>query len=65
VYRLEVHFPDKSAADHVEHVPQGADALARIEALLAEHHGCERIVVFHGVTRLFAVDCKGNTLAAD
>ena len=62
MYVLHVFYSKSGSPNHIEHVANAADALARIAALLQEHAGCERIVVMHGVTRLFAVDCKGNTL---
>ncbi|HEX2561982.1 hypothetical protein [Phenylobacterium sp.] len=43
-------------------VKRASDTLARIPALLGEHGDCERIVVFIGPTRLFAVDCHGNKI---
>jgi hypothetical protein len=39
-----------------------SEALALIPRILAEHHGCERVVVMMGTVRLFAVDCAGNTM---
>lgn len=39
-----------------------AAVLDVIPTLLAEHEGCERVVVMMGVTRLFSVDCHGNRL---
>jgi hypothetical protein len=62
VYLLEVYLPHESGPHHTERIRVASDALARIPALLHEHDGCERIVVYFGATRLFAVDCKGNTL---
>jgi hypothetical protein len=62
VYSLEVYFPDNPGPHHVERTGDAHGAMARIPALLQEHDGCERIVVYFNTTRLFAVDCKGNTL---
>lgn len=60
VYTLEVFYDGK--AHHIERIRSAAEVLARIPVLLELHHGCERIVVRLGDARLFAVDCKGNTL---
>lgn len=38
----------------------GAEALALVQAALAEHDGCERVVVMLDDVRLFSVDCDGN-----
>ena len=62
MYALHVFYPDEPSANHIEVVTTAALALSRIPMILKEHHGCERIVVFYGAARLFAVDCKGNTL---
>jgi len=62
MYALEVYFPKDRVPSHVEHMTAAAGLLARIPILLREHDGCEKIVVVAGETRLFAVDCKGNTL---
>jgi hypothetical protein len=62
VYLLEVYLPNERGPHRIERMTVASDALARIPVLLHEHHGCERIVVYFNDTRLFAVDCKGNTL---
>ena len=62
MYILEVYFPNERRPHLLEQVTTGAEALARIPVLLHGHHGCEQVVVFHEGARLFAEDCKGNTL---
>jgi hypothetical protein len=62
MYTLHVFYSKSGPLHHIEHAANAAEALARIPAILKEHEGCERIVVMHGDTRLFAVDCKGNML---
>ena len=61
VYLVEVYFAEDRRPRHAERIKSAHDAMGRISALLAEHHGCEKIVVYSGDTRLFSVDCKGNT----
>ncbi len=61
MYVLEVYFAGDRYPRHVVRTQSAPDAMTRIPALLAEHHGCEKIVVYSGSTRLFSVDCKGNT----
>jgi hypothetical protein len=61
VYALEVHFPNEAVPRRVEVNRSAAGAMARIPELLREHDGCEKVVVYVGMTRLFSVDCKGNT----
>ncbi|MGH7017090.1 MAG: hypothetical protein ACRED8_08385 [Caulobacteraceae bacterium] len=63
-YTLAVFHPsDKLRPIHQERMAQAADVLTAIPKLLAAHPECEQIVVtMDGVTRLFAVDCKGNHL---
>ncbi len=62
MYALHAFYSNTGSPHHIESATNAADALARIPAILKEHVGCEKIVVMHGTTRLFAVDCKGNTL---
>jgi hypothetical protein len=62
MYQLLVyHAGDKRPSADVR-VARAADVLSRIPELLAEHHGCEHIVVTFNEIRLFAVDCAGNRL---
>jgi hypothetical protein len=42
-------------------IAHAADVLAEIPRLFIEHPGCERIEVFLSQTRLFKVDCQGQT----
>lgn len=57
-----VHYSGEGPARHVEPVGSAALVLERIQRLLAEHPGCERIEVRADHIRLFAVDCAGNRL---
>ena len=43
-------------------VPSSADVVALIPRILAEHDGCEHVVVMTGTTRLFAVNCRGERM---
>ncbi len=61
VYALHVFYPDDSGPRHIEHLFDAKEVLTRVSALLEEHEGCERIVVFQTATRLFSVDCHGNS----
>ena len=62
MYSLEVYLPNERRPHHTEHIRVASEALARIPFLLQEHGSCERVVVLFDAVRLFAVDCKGNTL---
>ena len=62
MYRLLVYYPEQTGIHATIHVDRSADVLTRIPQLLAEHDGCERVVVMFNDTRLFAVDCEGNRL---
>lgn len=63
VYRLEVIHPD----GRIERVTisRASDVLDAIPGLLAQHTGCDRIIVYADAQRLFAVDCQGNQLPLD
>jgi hypothetical protein len=61
MYSLEVYFPDERRPHHIERRESAADLVFRIQALLEEHSGCQKIVVMNEGTRLFSVDCHGNT----
>jgi len=63
-YRLVVYFSGEKDARHEETLSLAKDVLHRIPVLLHMHDGCERIAVMAGAVKLFAVDCKGNTLPA-
>lgn len=60
MYKLMVYHPGDQVARAAIKVERAADVLAMIPQVLAEHHGCEHIVVFFDHARLFAVDCHGN-----
>ena len=62
MYQLLVYFPGSDVVRATIEVERSADVLARIPKLLAEHEGCEHIVVMFKDMRLFAVDCTGNRL---
>ena len=62
VYQLEVFYPGQSTPHATIRLISAPEVLVRISTLLAEHHGCEHIVVMSDRARLFAVDCKGNRL---
>lgn len=61
MYALEVYFPNEDSPRHVESTTSASEVLARVSTLMAEHDGCEKVVVYLGSTRLFSADCKGNT----
>ena len=61
-YSLAIYFGDEIQPRHTESVSTAHAVLTRISALLREHSGCKRVVVLSGLTRLFAVDCKGFRL---
>lgn len=63
MYRLEVFHSGSARPAHRELVHRASDAMERISALLREHEGCQKVVVFLDETRLFAVDCEGNQIA--
>jgi hypothetical protein len=60
MYQLLVYFPEQRDAHAIVNAHNASDALALIPRILADHHGCERVVVIMGTVRLFAVDCAGN-----
>ena len=62
MYQLLVYYPERSDAHAMINAQNAFEALALIPRILAEHHGCERVVVMMGTVRLFAVDCAGNTM---
>jgi len=62
MYQLLVFFPGKRAPHATVTAATATEALSLIPKLLAEHIGCEHIVVMADRVRLFAVDCKGNRL---
>ena len=62
MYQLLVYFPGSSVVRATIDVSKSTEVLALIPKLLAEHEGCEHIVVKFNDSRLFAVDCNGNRL---
>jgi hypothetical protein len=62
MYSLEVFYAGDKTPRHVERLLNAADVLKRVHALLAQHEGCETVVVYSEHARLFAVDCRGNRL---
>ncbi len=62
MYTLQVFYPRTLTPEHVEELASAAEVLTRISALLQQHGRCEKVVVWMGPTRLFAVDCKGNRI---
>ena len=62
MYLLMVYHPGDLIARVTVKAGRAAEASALIPQLLAEHAGCEHIVVMLGGVRLFAVDCTGNRL---
>jgi hypothetical protein len=62
MYELHVYYAGDRLPRKTVRAARAADALDRIPQLLAEHDGCEHIVVMVSGVRLFAVDCHGNRL---
>jgi hypothetical protein len=60
MYQLVVYFPGSAIARSTISLDRSTDVLDLISKLLAEHEGCEHIVVMFNGIRLFAVDCHGN-----
>lgn len=60
MYHLNVFYHGERTPTHTEAVLGAAQALERMKGILAEHPACHRLEVYHGPTRLFAVDCAGN-----
>ena len=63
MYRLLVFHPGDERPSKTLRMPLASDILESIPRLLKEHEGCERIEIYLGVSRLFSVDCDGNTTA--
>jgi len=59
VYELLVYWPGEAAARTTRTAQRAAEVMDLIPLLLAEHDGCERIVVNSGGARLFSIDCQG------
>ena len=62
MYTLSVFYGSQTKPHAVHRIDRSADVLTAIPKLLAEHEGCEHIVVTSDSIRLFSVDCKGNRL---
>jgi hypothetical protein len=56
-----VFYPDDPLPHHIERLLDAREVLTRVSTLLKEHDGCEHIVVLRNTTRLFSVDCHGNS----
>ena len=62
VYHLDVIHPGMPRPTARRSVDRAQAVLELIPELLGAHPDCDRIIVWIGLTRLFAVDCKGNRL---
>lgn len=60
MYFLEVHGREPAPPVAMRTADLAEEALQLIPALLAEHPGCDHVVVLFNTTRLFAVDREGN-----
>ena len=63
MYELHVYYPGDTIMRKTVRAARAAEALDLIPQLLAEHDGCEHIVVMTRGVRLFSVDCHGNRLS--
>jgi|EndMetStandDraft_4_1072995.scaffolds.fasta_scaffold3262144_1 hypothetical protein len=63
MYRVLVFYPGGQAPHKTLRFDNAAAVLEAIPQALEDPSGCERLEVFLGVTRLFKVDCHGNTTA--
>ena len=57
-YRLEVIGQDATVVAS-EMIDRGADVIARVQTLRLEHPECDRIDVYGGLSKLFAINCDG------
>jgi len=62
MYELHVYYPGDRLPRKTVKAARAPEAFDRIPQLLAEHDGCERIVVMVSGVLLFAVDCHGSRL---
>jgi len=62
MYQLLVFYSGESRPHATIEVAKAPEVLELIPKILAEHQGCEHVVVMLERARLFAVDCKGNRL---
>jgi hypothetical protein len=63
MYRLEVHHVGNPRPTAVRSAQSAGEALELIPSLLEGHPDCDRVNVWFDLTRLFAVDCKGNRVS--
>ncbi len=63
MFRLHVYYPGAQSPDAIHEAGRAGEVLDLIPRLLQQHPACQRVVVFNGYTRLFAVDCQGNDLS--
>ncbi len=62
MYELRVYLPDNPVPLVACHAASAAEVLDVVQRALADHPGCEKVVVTLSGIRLFAVDCAGNRL---
>jgi hypothetical protein len=61
-YSVHVIYPGELTPRERHAISSGAEVLAFIPKVLAQHGECEKIAIYNGVTFLFAVDCNGNRI---
>ena len=61
-YHIDVHYPGERMSRERCDLDSAQAVLDAIPTMLQAHSGCERLVVWVGPTRLFAVDCRGERL---
>lgn len=61
-YTLTVCHEGQPLATETIYLATAAQVLSRIPQLLTKHPDCHRIHVHTGGTRLFSVDCNGQTV---
>lgn len=62
MYQLLVYYPGTKGVAATVDARSAVDVLELIPKILADHEGCEHVVVMFNSVRLFAVDCAGNRL---
>jgi len=62
MYQLQVYYPGDPAQRATYQTSVAAEVIDLVQKALADHAGCERVVVTLSGIRLFAVDCAGNRL---